>query len=72
MQNRMMSGHKQYISAIRACASALILKLTFEVFAGAEYKMLKPDFLGGVWIRDHLGKLDTHKSVGPKGMHLQV
>lgn len=35
MQNRMMSGHKQYMSAIRkkACASALILKFTSEVFA---------------------------------------
>lgn len=46
MQNRMMSGHKQYMSAIRkkAYASALILRFTSEVFLGAN-KMLKPDFL---------------------------
>ena len=24
------------------------------------------------WVRDHLGKLDTHKSMGPDGMHPRV
>lgn len=64
-----------YVCHKKACASALSLKFTSEVFAGAEYKMLNPDFCLGVSIRDYLGKLDTHKSeriYGPEGMHLQV
>ena len=24
------------------------------------------------WVRDHLGKLDLHRSIGPDGMHPQV
>ena len=24
------------------------------------------------WVRNHLGKLDAHKSMGPEGMHPQV
>jgi len=24
------------------------------------------------WVRDHLSKLDTHKSMGPKGIHQRV
>jgi len=33
----------------------------------ADHPFLKDD-----WIRDHLSKLDTHKSMGPNGMHPRV
>ncbi|GAB0181301.1 mitochondrial enolase superfamily member 1 [Grus japonensis] len=43
------------------------LEVRQKVWRKEDFPLVKED-----WVRDHLGKLDTHKSMGPDGIHPQV
>ncbi|PKU39894.1 rna-directed dna polymerase from mobile element jockey-like [Limosa lapponica baueri] len=43
------------------------LEVSERVWRKEDFPLVKDDY-----VRDHLGKLDIHKSMGPDGMHPQV
>ncbi|GAB0177726.1 target of Nesh-SH3 [Grus japonensis] len=43
------------------------LRVREKVSSKEDFPLVEED-----WVRDHLGKLDTHKSMGPDGMHPRV
>ncbi|GAB0183198.1 mitochondrial enolase superfamily member 1 [Grus japonensis] len=44
-----------------------ILEVGEKVWRKKDFPLVEED-----WVREHLGKLDTHKSMGPDGMHPRV
>ncbi|GAB0181731.1 mitochondrial enolase superfamily member 1 [Grus japonensis] len=55
------------LEVISRSQESQILEVTEKVLQKEDLPLVEED-----WIREHLGKLDTHKSMGPDGMHLQV